>query len=181
MLCWVTNPTLHTYSWYLYASYSIQFALIIIGLRPTWKNPHEKRPFSSIIWPGKIHKFSPSCWPVAIISCRWEPRLPNFPPNCNTVICFIRKRPSTKVSFFGMCSKMQIIPIKNLNIKKVVPQFLWFFRLKCWFKGQIISRIHLSLPNAYKLMCFDRNINGNRDVKFLIGIIGHCTDQRKLL
>ena len=30
-------------------------------------------------------------------------------------------------------------------------------------------------------MCFDRNINGNRDVNFLIGIIGHCTDQRKLL
>ena len=30
-------------------------------------------------------------------------------------------------------------------------------------------------------MCFDRNINGNGDVKFLIGIIGHCTDQRKLL
>jgi hypothetical protein len=30
-------------------------------------------------------------------------------------------------------------------------------------------------------MCFDRNINGNRDVKFLIGIIGHCTDPRKLL
>ena len=72
-----------------------------------------------------------------------------------------------KVSFFGMCSKMQIIPIKNLNIKKVVPQFLWFFRLKCWFKGQIISRIHLSLLNAYKLMCFDRNIIRNRDVKFL--------------
>ena len=34
---------------------------------------------------------------------------------------------------------------------------------------------------AYKLMYFDRNINGNRDVKFLIAIIGHCTDQRKLL
>ena len=34
----------------------------------------------------------------------------------------------TKVSFLGLCSKMQIIPIKNLNIKKVVPQFLWFFR-----------------------------------------------------
>ena len=30
-------------------------------------------------------------------------------------------------------------------------------------------------------MCFDRNINGNKDVKFLIAIIGHCTDQRKLL
>ena len=55
-----------------------------------------------------------------------------------------------KVIFFGLCSKMQIIPIRNLNIEKVVLQFLWFFRLKCWFKGQIISRIHLSLPNAYK-------------------------------
>jgi hypothetical protein len=30
-------------------------------------------------------------------------------------------------------------------------------------------------------MCFDRNINGNRDVKFLIGIIGHCTDGRNSL
>ena len=87
----------------------------------------------------------------------------------------------TKVSFFGLCSKMQIIPIKKLNIKTCFIQFLWFFRLKCWFKGQIISRTHLSLPNACKLMCFDRNINGNRDVKFLIGIIGHCTDQRNLL
>ena len=38
---------------------------------------------------------------------------------------------SSKVIFFGLCSKMQIIPIKNLNIKKVVPQFLWFLRLKC--------------------------------------------------
>ena len=47
----------------------------------------------------------------------------------------------SKVVFFGLCSKMQIIPIKKLNIKKVVPQFLWFFRLKCWLKGQIISRI----------------------------------------
>ena len=24
------------------------------------------------------------------------------------------------------------------------------------------------LPNAYKLMCFDRNINGNRDVKLMV-------------
>ena len=44
-----------------------------------------------------------------------------------------------------------------------------------------MSRIHLSLPNAYTLMCFDRNINGNSDVKFLIGIIGHRTDERNLL
>jgi hypothetical protein len=61
---------------------------------------------------------------------------------------------------------MQLLPLKNFNIKTCFIQFLWFFRLKCWFIGQIISRIHLSLPNAYKLMCFDRNINGNRDVKF---------------
>ena len=71
-----------------------------------------------------------------------------------------------KVSFFVQCSKMQLITLKKFNIKTCFIQFLWFFRLKCWFKGQIISRIHLSLPNAYKLMCFDRNINGNRDVKF---------------
>ena len=36
----------------------------------------------------------------------------------------------------------------------------------------IICRIHLSLPNAYKLMCFDRNSNGNKDVKFfLVGLL----------
>ena len=75
-------------------------------------------------------------------------------------------QPYSKVSFFGQCSKMQLIPLQNFIIKTCFIQFLWFFRLKCWFKGQIISRIHLSLPNAYKLMCFDRNINGNRDDKF---------------
>ena len=30
-----------------------------------------------------------------------------------------------------------------------------------------MSRIPLGLPNAYKQMCFDRNINGNRDVTLL--------------
>ena len=38
---------------------------------------------------------------------------------------------SAKVSFFGLCSKMQMIPIKKLNIKTCFIQFLWFFRLKC--------------------------------------------------
>ena len=57
---------------------------------------------------------------------------------------------------------MQLIPCKKCNII----QSLWFFRFKCWFKVQIISRIHLRQPNAYKLLCFDRNINGIRDVKF---------------
>ena len=90
----------------------------------------------------------------------------------------VRNINAVKVSFFGQCSKMQLIPIKNFIIQTCFIQFLWFFRLKCWFKGQMISRIHLCLPKAYKLMCLDRNINGNRDVKFLSGIIGHCTEGR---
>ena len=53
----------------------------------------------------------------------------------------------SKVSFFLQCRKMQLIPLKKFNIETCFFQFLWFFRLKCWFKGQIISRIHLSLPN----------------------------------
>ena len=36
-----------------------------------------------------------------------------------------------KVSFFGQCSKMQLIPLKSFNIKTCFIQFLWFFRLKC--------------------------------------------------
>ena len=86
---------------------------------------------------------------------------------------------STKVSFFLQCSKMQLIPLKKFNIQTCFFQFLWFFRLKCWFKGQIISRIHLSLPNAYKLMCFDRNINGNRDVKFFEWDQGDCREEAR--
>ena len=31
----------------------------------------------------------------------------------------------------------------------------------------MISITHLILLHAYKLMCFDRNMNGNRDDKFL--------------
>ena len=31
----------------------------------------------------------------------------------------------------------------------------------------MISKIHFGLPNAYKLMCFNRKINGNWDVKIL--------------
>jgi len=39
--------------------------------------------------------------------------------------------------------------------------------LKSEFKGQIVSKFDLGLLNAYKPMYFGRNINGNRDVKFL--------------
>ena len=94
---------------------------------------------------------------------------------CARLFCRIISYP--KVSFFVQFTKTQLITFQN-NIQTCFSQFLWFFSLKSWFKGPIISRIHLSPPNAYKLMCFDRNIIGNRDVKFLIGIIGHCTDGR---
>ena len=55
----------------------------------------------------------------------------------------------TKVSFFVQCIKKQLIRLQNFNIQTCFSQFLWFFSLKFWFKGQIISRIHLILPNAY--------------------------------
>ena len=82
-------------------------------------------------------------------------------------IFYIHDLVHTKVSFFVQCTKMQLISFQNFKIQTCFSQFLWFFSLKCWFKGQIISRIHLGLSNAFKLMCFDRNINENRDVKFL--------------
>ena len=58
----------------------------------------------------------------------------------------------TKVSFFVQCTKVQLITLQNCNIQTFFSQFLWFFSVKCWFKGQIISRIHLSLPNVYSVL-----------------------------
>ena len=79
------------------------------------------------------------------------------------------KNARVKVSFVVQCTKMQLISLQNFNMQTYTSQLLWFFSLKCWFKchRSRISRIHLSLPNAYKLTCFDRNVNGNRHVKFL--------------
>jgi hypothetical protein len=57
----------------------------------------------------------------------------------------------------------QLITLQNFSIQTCFSQILWFFS----FKGQIISRIHQILPNAYKHMCVYRNTNGNRDVRFL--------------
>ena len=54
--------------------------------------------------------------------------------------------------------QVSLFSAQNFNIQTCFSQFLWFFSLKCWFKGQIICRIHLSLPNAYKQTCFDRYI-----------------------
>ena len=44
----------------------------------------------------------------------------------------------------------------------------------------MISRIHLGLPNAYKLMCFDRNINENKDEKNFGSVISEsCVTVRE--
>ena len=72
-----------------------------------------------------------------------------------------------KVIFFVQCIKKQLIIHQNFNIQTSFSQFLWFFSLKFGFKGQMVSRIHLILSDAYKLTGFDRNISGNRNVKFL--------------
>ena len=74
---------------------------------------------------------------------------------------------ASKVSFFVQRTNMQLITIQNFNIQTYDSHCFWFFSLKCRFKSQIIFRILLSLPNANKLICFDRNIKGNRDVTFL--------------
>ena len=85
---------------------------------------------------------------------------------------------SAKVSFFLQCSKMQLITFQNFHIQTCFSQFLWFFSLKCWFKGQIISRIHLRLPNSYKLMIY---IEISMEIgmwNFWNVINGHCTDEK---
>ena len=53
---------------------------------------------------------------------------------------------SVKVSFYFQCIKPQSITLQNFHI-------LTFFG----FSAQIISRIHLILPNAYKLMALRQN------------------------
>jgi hypothetical protein len=39
--------------------------------------------------------------------------------------------------------------------------------LKSEFRNQMVSKFDLGLLNAYKLMYFDRNIDGNKDEKIL--------------
>ena len=48
---------------------------------------------------------------------------------------FYKLEGSTNVSFFGLCSKMQIIPLQNFNIKTCFIQFLWFFQIEMLIKS----------------------------------------------
>ena len=127
--------------------------------------------FINILTSGKFLEFLGIEFETSLVYCHSF----SFSNNvCWMVSCNKIPRDS-KVSFFLQCSKVRLIPLKKFNIQACFFHFLWFFRLKCWFQGQITPRIHLILSNAYTEMCFDRNINGNRDFKILIGIIGHCT------
>ena len=56
------------------------------------------------------------------------------------------------VSFFVQCKKMQSIILQIFNIQTWFSQFLWFFSLKCWWKGHIRTRIHLSFANGCVLI-----------------------------
>ena len=76
---------------------------------------------------------------------------------------------------------MQLISFKKFIIKTCLIQFLWFFGLKCRLKGQILSKIHLNLPNEYKLFVFKEMSMKIGMINFLNDIIGYCTDQRNLL
>ena len=55
----------------------------------------------------------------------------------------------------------------KFNVQTCFSQFLWFFSLKCDLKIRKYLEFTEGLPNACKLMCFVKNIYGNRNVKFL--------------
>ena len=60
----------------------------------------------------------------------------------------------TKVSFFVLCSKMQLITLQNFHIQTYFSQFLWFVSLKCWFKGILrIQRFPLSMSILGQKAC----------------------------
>ena len=42
-----------------------------------------------------------------------------------------------------------------------------FSGFKSEFIGPIVSKFYLGLLNAYQVLYFDRNVNGNKDDKFL--------------
>ena len=53
----------------------------------------------------------------------------DYSEDLNTELSF--QLPRAKVSFFGECTKMQLITSQNFNIQTCFSQFLWFFSLKC--------------------------------------------------
>ena len=69
---------------------------------------------------------------------------------------------NVKVTFFIQRTKMQLITLQNFNIQTCFSQFLWFFSLKCWSKGQIITSIHCLMHTNWCVL-----IEISMDVEFL--------------
>ena len=46
---------------------------------------------------------------------------PKLGKKAKSIHLFFKGEGGTKVSFFGLCSKMQIIPLQNLNMKAALP------------------------------------------------------------
>ena len=54
---------------------------------------------------------------------------------------------------------MKLITLQNFNIQTCFSQFLWVLQLRMLILGQMISRIHLSLPNAaYKRVLIEMSM-----------------------
>ena len=72
--------------------------------------------------------------------------------NTADLVIFPKTSCFVKVSFFVQCIRKQLITLQNFNIQICFSSFLSFFNLKFWFKGQIISRIHLMHTNLCVLI-----------------------------
>ena len=92
--------------------------------------------FINILTSGKFLEFLGIEFETSLVYCHSF----SFSNNvCWMVSCNKIPRDS-KVSFFLQCSKVRLIPLKKINIQACFFQFLWFFKSKWWFKGQIIYR-----------------------------------------
>ena len=87
---------------------------------------------------------------------------------------WLKSRSSTKVEFGTGYIKtdpltLKILPFMSKTKKTGTECVTKRQRLKSEFKGQMVSKFDLGLFDAYKLMYFVRNINGNKNGYFLKG------------
>ena len=105
-----------------------------------------------ICWAPKVSQtVSPVTWWEEVRSSEWHKSTQRRPAVRYCLIfefkaTFMFSTTKVKVSFFVQCIKKQLITLQNFHIQTCFSQFLWIFRLECWFKGQIISR---SLNSQY--------------------------------
>ena len=89
--------------------------------------------------------------------------------------CHIQKKSNNK-KFQGYSNFALTFDSHISNFSYCFIQFLWFFSLKRWFKGQIISRgiskIHFWPAQYIQTHVCDRIINGKKDVKIFFWKLG---------